>query len=42
MPSFVQGQAPPRLLQFVNASAVWGDLFNRPVCGFFQSGKTRK
>jgi hypothetical protein len=26
---------PPALK---NACMVWGDLFNRPVCGFVQSG----
>jgi hypothetical protein len=24
------------------AFTVWGDLFNRPVCGFVQSGKKRE
>jgi hypothetical protein len=31
-----------RIMRFANASTVWGELFNRPVCGFFQSGKKRE
>jgi hypothetical protein len=30
------------LYRFANACTVWGDLFNRPVCGFIQSGKKRE
>jgi hypothetical protein len=30
------------LERFAGACTVWGDLFNRPVCGFVQSGKKRE
>jgi len=31
-----------RLDRIAIAYTVWGDLFNRPVCGFIQSGKKRE
>jgi hypothetical protein len=30
------------LEQVAVACTVWGDLFNRPDCGFVQSGKKRE
>jgi len=30
------------LYRFANECTVWGDLLNRPVCGFVQSGKERE
>jgi hypothetical protein len=30
------------LNRFANTCIVWGDLFNRPVCGFVQSGSRRE
>jgi CheY-like chemotaxis protein len=38
----VTDTAMPVLERIAVACTVWGDLFNRPVCGFVHSGKKRE
>jgi hypothetical protein len=39
---FVNIRVHSWLERFADACTVWGDLFNRPDCGFVQSGKKRE